>query len=500
MDTRNLAEGIAASDLAEHGIVAGKVGDADVVLVRSGGHVCALSATCPHAGAPLGDGIVADGTLRCPWHHARFDVTTGEAVSAPAFAALDRFEVIEHGDTIRVGQKLPGVAPLSVPAPACPGRIVIVGGGAAGHACAEMLARHGAGGAVTLLSDEADAPYDRTAVSKQYLAGKSERGDLALPRPDGVAIRLRSAVTRIDRAARTVHLTDSGTLGYDTLVLATGAEPVVPDFAGADRPDVHVLRTLADADTLIGAATEGQHAIVVGSSYIGLEAAASLIARKLTVTVVSDAAVPLEKTAGAEVGAMIRRLHESKGVVFVTGRQIARWNGDAATLDDGTRIDGDLLVLGTGVKPRIALATAAGLACADEDAGGGIAVDATLTTSDPAIRAIGDIASVPDPRLGHAIRVEHWAVAQHMGQWLARNLLGLVDGGYADVPFFWSGHYDVSLRYVGHVASPDDRTIDGDVDARDVAVYFSEDGGRQAVLTCGRDRTALAFEHQLERP
>lgn len=497
MTERNLADGIASSELDDGAIVAGKVGEQDVVLLRSGGKLCALAGICTHAGAPLAKGLVADGTLRCPWHHARFDVETGEAVGAPAFESLDRFAVIEDGDTIRVGDKLPAIAPAA--ASAGPERIVIVGGGAAGHACAEMLARHGAGGTVTLLSDEHDAPYDRTACSKQYLAGKAERDELALPEPKGATIRLATRVTGIDPEARSVQLGAGESIPYDRLVLATGAEPILPSFDGANRDDVHVVRTLADADALIAAAREGHRAIVIGSSYIGLEVAASLVGRKLAVTVVSEADVPLEKTAGPEVGAMIRRLHESKGVTFRTGRTVTAWDGQAATLDDGTRIDADLLVAGTGVRPRTELAEAAGLTLADEKAGGGVRVDARLRTSDPAIHAIGDIASAPDPRLGHAIRVEHWVVAQHMGQWLARHVLGLVDGDYADVPFFWSGHYDVSLRYVGHVAAPEDHIVEGDVQKPDFAVLFAEDGERQAVLTGGQDGAALAFERDLEK-
>lgn len=499
MAERDLAAGVAASDIGDDAIVAGKVGGEDVVLLRSRGRLCALAGTCPHAGAPLEEGIVADGTLRCPWHHARFDAATGEAVSAPAFGRLDRYEVIEAAGIVRVGARLPLPEIARAGAVGRLGRVVIVGGGAAGHACAEMLARHGAGGAVTLLSDERDAPYDRTACSKQYLAGKVERDALPLPAPAGATVQLGARVIRIDREARRVELEGGEVVAYDRLVLATGAAPQIPSFAGNDRADVHVVRTLADADALIAAAEGADRAIVIGSSYIGMEAAASLISRGLAVTVVSDADVPLEKTAGAEVGAMIRRLHESKGVTFRTGRAVARWDGQEATLDDGSRVEGDLLVAGTGVRPRTELAGSAGLKLADEVAGGGVAVGSDLRTSDEAIYAIGDVVSAPDPRQGHPIRVEHWVVAQHMGQWLARHLLGLVEGGYDDVPFFWSGHYDVSLRYVGHVDAPDDRSLDGDAAARDVAVTYAEEGERQALLTCGRDRAALAFERELER-
>jgi NADPH-dependent 2,4-dienoyl-CoA reductase/sulfur reductase-like enzyme/nitrite reductase/ring-hydroxylating ferredoxin subunit len=499
MADRDLAKGIASTDVQEGRIVAGVLDGQDVVLVRHKGRVCALAGQCTHLKAPLADGIVADGTIRCPWHHARFDVETGEAAGAPAFAPLERFEVVEDGDQLRVvGPAEAASTPEPVKDSAL-GRIVVIGAGAAGHACAEMLARHGAGMAVTVIDEEGDAPYDRTFCSKQYLAGKVERDDTALPALDGVDVRSGVAVSRIDRKAKAVLLQDGDRIPYDRLVLATGAAIVSPDFYGADREDVFALRSLADADRLIAAAARAERAIVVGSSYIGLEVAASLIARGLDVAVVSDDDVPLEKTAGSEVGAMIRDLHESKGVTFHLSRRIARWDGHVAMLDDGTEVKGDIVVAGIGVRPRTELAEEAGLDLADKADGGGVKVDTHLRTSDPSIHAIGDIAQVPDPRLGHAIRVEHWVVAQRMGQWLARHLMGQADGGYQDVPFFWSGHYDLSLRYVGHVASPEHRTIDGDVAARDFAVSFAEDGREQAILTAGRDKLALEVEYRWEQ-
>lgn len=499
MAERDLASGIASTELEEGRIVAGVLDGQDVVLVRHRDRVCALSGICTHLKAPLADGIVADGTIRCPWHHARFDLETGEAVGAPAFAPLDRFEVVEDEGQVRIQGPKPAEAPSGDSVPDI-GRVVIIGAGAAGHAAAEMLARHGAGAAVTILDQSEDAPYDRTFCSKQYLAGKADRADAALPALDA-PVRLRTGVTvlAIDRAGKVVRLGSGEQVAYDTLILATGADAVRPDFYGADRSDVHVMRELADADRLIAATAQAERAVVVGSSYIGLEVAASLIARGLAVSVVSDTDLPLAKTAGPEVGAMIRDLHQSKGVRFHPGRRVVRWDGHVAMLDDGSEVAGDLLVAGIGVEPRVALAAEAGLTLADKDAGGGVQVDATLRTSDPAIYAIGDIASVPDPRLGHPIRVEHWIVAQRMGQWLARHLLGRGEGEFAEVPFFWSGHYDLSLRYVGHVASPEDRRIDGDMAEKDFAVTFAEQGREQAMLTAGRDVLALEWEHRRER-
>lgn len=497
MGDRDLTAGIDASELGEKPI-AGKVGSEDVVLVRDGNKLCAFSGSCTHLGAPLADGIVVDGELRCPWHHARFSVETGEAVASPAFEPLDRYDVVERDGRIVVGAKLAAEERSEVPRSDL-GRIVIVGGGAAGHACAEMLGRMGAGDAVTVLSAEADPPYDRTQCSKQYLMGKAERGDTSLPIGPEPTVRTETQVMRLDLEGGAVELAGGERIPFDRLVLATGAEPSVPDFDGSDRDDVFTVRTLADADRLIAAAKGAKAAIVIGSSYVGLEVAASLTQRGLSVTVVAEGDIPLEKTAGPEVGGLVRSLHEAKGVVFRMGATVKSWNGSEATLDDGSTASGQLLVAGTGAKPRLGLADEAGIAIAGKEAGGGVAVDGTLRTSAANVYAIGDIASVPDARLGHPIRVEHWVVAQRMGQWLARHLLGRIDGDYSDLPFFWSGHYDTSLRYVGHVASPEDRTVEGDVEKKDFAVTFAEDARDCAQLSCGRDVQSLEAEAEWER-
>lgn len=502
MTSNDFKAGLPSDRLREDEPVAGKFGDEAVVLVRHAGKVCALAGTCTHLGAPMEKGVVVGGELRCPWHHARFSLETGEAVGAPAFEPLQRFEVVETDGQVRVKGKN-GTSPAPSANPDL-GRVVIVGGGAAGHACADMLARAGAGGQVMLISADSDAPYDRTFCSKQYLAGKTQRGDAALPTPGlgcrpAPNIRIGVEISSIDPDRGSVKTAGGEDIGYDILVLATGAVPVVTPFAGSERDDVHCLRSLADADALIAAAKNARSAIILGSSYIGLEVAASLVQRGLTVTVVSEGDVPLEKTAGSEVGAFVQTLHEKKGVVFHMGRKIERWDGKTATLDDGTTIAGDMVVAGTGVEPRIELAKAAGLALADEQAGGGVSVDAQFRTSVDGIYAIGDIASIPDPRLGYSIRVEHWVVAQRMGQWLARHLLGQIAASYRETPFFWSGHYDTSLRYIGHVATPDERRIDGDILAADFAVSFREKGADQALLTCARDVQSLETEASWER-
>jgi apoptosis-inducing factor 3 len=491
--------GIAASHLKDGAPLAGTVEGDAVVLVRTGGRLCAVSGECTHLGAPLETGAVIDGELRCPWHHARFALETGEAVGAPAIEPLSCYSVEETDGIVRVTGKAP---PARHPRrPAGSDMILIVGGGAAGHACADMLARAGQGDRVTILSADEDPPYDRTFCSKQYLAGKKDRDACLMPIPglgDGTAPTIRTGVevVEIDVAGHAVLTRDGERIGYGTLVLATGAEPLVPDFAGSDGEAVHVLRTLTDADALIAAADKAETIAILGASFIGLEVAASLTGCGRQVVVIAEDAVPLAPVLGEEAGRFVQHLHEEKGVRFHLGRTLGSYDGTSLTLDDGTMVVADLLVVGAGVKPRIALAKAAGLALADgED---GIRVDARLATSAETIYAIGDVASYPDPRLGHPIRVEHWVHAQRQGQHLARHLLGETQAGFGDTPFFWSGHYGTSLRYVGHAPTEDGR-IEGSIDDGDFALFFREGGEEQALLTCGRDLQSLEVEAQWEK-
>ncbi|WBO21368.1 FAD-dependent oxidoreductase [Sphingomonas abietis] len=499
----DFSAGIPAAALDQGAIVAGTVDGEAVVLVRHQGKVCAVSGECTHLGAPLETGIVASGELRCPWHHARFALATGEAVGAPAMEPLSCYDVVEEDGTVRVTGKRGVRQPEEVQSRGGP--ILIVGGGAAGHACADMLARAGQGGRVTLLSADRDAPYDRTFCSKQYLAGKKERADCLLPEPgqgEGapVAIRTGVEVASIDLERRIVTTGDGEDIAYDTLILATGAEPTRPDIEGLDHPNARLLRTLADADGLIAAADTAKHVAIMGASFIGLEVAASLVQRKLSVTVIAQDDIPLAAILGPEAGRFVQSLHEDKGVRFQLGRTIARYDGTVATLDDGSTVEADLLVIGVGVEPRVDLAEKAGIVLATEEEGGGIRVDETMATSAETIFAIGDVANYPDPRLGHRIRVEHWVHAQRQGQYLARRLLGETNEGFGDTPFFWSGHYDVSLRYVGHVASPDDRRVEGAVEQGEFAIFFREDGEEQALLTGKRDIEALDVEAAWDRP
>ena len=292
----DLTEGVALADVPEGGMLGGHVGDDNVLVARRDGKLLAVSAKCTHYGGPLDKGLIVGGTVRCPWHHARFDLATGEAVGAPALDPVSCWRVDVQNDKLYVRGRTGPPAARARPARS-PSSVVIVGGGAAGEAAAEMLRRDGYDGAVTILSDDSALPCDRPNLSKDYLAGTAEPSWIPLRsekfyREQRIDVRLNTRVKAIDPTAARVHLADGTALPYGALLLATGAEPVRLNTPGADLPHVHYLRTQADSEAIIGAVEAGaKRAVVIGASFIGLEVAASLRQRGVGVQVVAPDSV-----------------------------------------------------------------------------------------------------------------------------------------------------------------------------------------------------------------
>lgn len=503
----DLSLGIPVRFLAEGQSLVGHVGDDPVLLARSGGCFFAVGATCTHYGAPLSEGLVVGGTIRCPWHHARFNLATGEAACAPALDPLTTWEVDRRNDTVFVGAKRTvgdgATASQGLrSSTGSPSSIVIVGASAAGNAAAEMLRGSGYGGALTMIGAEDVLPYDRPNLSKDYLAGTAAEEWLPLRARDfyerhAITVLSGVRVTDIDTAGRQIALRNGRRERFDRLLLATGAVPVRLRVPGSMCEHVYYLRSLADCREIIDAAAGERRAVIVGASFIGLEVAAALSSRGLVVHVVGLEQHPLERVLGPELGGMIQTLHESNGVVFHLRSTITAIDHDTVTLTGGRTLPADFVVIGIGVRPKLALAESARL-----EIDRGVVVDEYLETSAPGIYAAGDIARWPDRHSGARIRVEHWVVAERQGQTAARNMLAGDDGAdrepFDAVPFFWSRHYDATVHYVGHAERWDTTVVDGDLAALDATVTFQADGKTLAVATVGRDMAGLQVEASME--
>jgi apoptosis-inducing factor 3 len=499
----DLSEGVPADSLGDGGMLAGRVGDDAVLLARVGDELFAVGAACTHYSGPLAEGLIVGDTVRCPWHHACFSLRSGEALRAPALNPLPRWHVERRDGRVFVTRKHePTGEPSSDGGAARRAAMVIVGAGAAGNAAAEMLRRIGHTGPITMIGAETEVPYDRPNLSKDYLAGEAQEEWIPLRSREfyeeqGITLVQGRRAVALDAKTRRLTLDDGSDVAFDRLLLATGADPIRLDTPGVDRPHVHYLRSLADSRALIDRAQQAKRAVVIGASFIGLEVAASLRKRGLDVHVVGLERLPLERVLGPELGTAIKALHESKGVVFHMGDTATTIGPDAVTLKSGSIVPADLVVIGVGVRPNVALAEAAGLAL-DR----GVVVNEYLETSVPGIFAAGDIARWPDSHSGERIRVEHWVVAERQGQAAARNMTASPDATkerFDAVPFFWSRHYDLQINYVGHAERWDRIDIAGDLDAGDATVTYRLAGKPLAVATVGRDLTSLQAEVALER-
>jgi 3-phenylpropionate/trans-cinnamate dioxygenase ferredoxin reductase subunit len=490
----DLKLGLRTEAVPDGGMVAGRVDDEDVILVRRGPDFFAVGAFCTHYHGNLADGLLVGDTVRCPLHHACFSLRTGAALRAPALDTIACWRVERSGDRVFVREKLDPVRPSErAPLRNELRAVVIVGGGAAGLSAALTLRREGYEGALTIVSADDSAPYDRPNLSKDFLAGTAQPEWMPLRPPEFYAenridLVLEAKAVSLDAARKRLALADGRELEFDRLLIATGAEPVRLPIPGAGPDSVYYLRTFADCHTIIARAGTARRAVVLGASFIALETAASLRARGIAVHVVGREQVPMERVLGAQLGHFVQSLHESHGVEFHLGATVTQVANGKFTLSDGTQLEADFMIAGVGVRPAVELAEKAGLAIDS-----GVLVDEYLQTSAAGIFAAGDIARWPDAHSGERIRVEHWVVAERQGQTAARNILGCRET-FAAVPFFWSQHYDVTINYVGHASNWDAIRVEGDPSSRDCALHYQRSGRTLALATIGRDRQSLESE------
>jgi NADPH-dependent 2,4-dienoyl-CoA reductase/sulfur reductase-like enzyme/nitrite reductase/ring-hydroxylating ferredoxin subunit len=493
----DFSSGFPLGDIPEEGTVAGRVGDEPVLLSRFNGSLYAVSGACTHYGGHLADGVAEGTTVRCPLHHACFDLKTGQPLRAPALDPLDRWQVDIDSDRAYVSYKLRPQPDEAAEVETDVRRVVIVGGGAAGLACANELRRLGYSGEIVMLSADRDPPCDRPNLSKDYLAGTAPEEWLPLRgsqwySENRVDLRLSTEVTRVDAAARTIHCASGENLAYDRLLIATGSEPNRLAAPGFDSDKVFTLRSIADARAIAELAKEGARAVVIGASFIAMEAAAALRARKVEVDIVSVEHVPFDRVFGIALGEHIKKLHEKNGVRFHLGCVASGFDGSAITTTARERIEADFVLVGIGVQPRLHVAR-----CAGAELDNGVIVDSSMQTSVPGIYAAGDIAAYPDPASGERMRIEHWVVAERQGEVAAANMLG-IKRHFDSAPFFWSEQFGTALRYVGHASKWDQVLVDGDIDSDSFVIRYFNEGVHCATATIGRDVDNLEDELALE--
>ncbi|HEU4933331.1 MAG TPA: FAD-dependent oxidoreductase [Pyrinomonadaceae bacterium] len=489
------------SDLRDGEMKEVSVGETRILLARVDDKFHAVSATCPHYGGPLAEGVLCGTRVVCPWHHAAFNIVNGDLEEPPALDALVCYSVRVDGEQILVtvpddakDRRTPAMVrhdPL-----ADSRQFVILGAGAAGYAAAQTLREEGFRGSLVMITREDRAPYDRPNLSKDYLHGHAEpewmplRSEQFFRRHD-IKLILNKEVSRVDAHAKTIVFESGETMDYDALLVATGGAPVRLNIPGSDLKNVYLLRSFADADSIIEAAARSRRAVVVGASFIAMEAAYSLRERGLDVTVVAPSHEPFEATLGAEVGEVFRREHENHGVRFKLGCIVYRFEGnhnvEAVMLDSGELIETDMVVVGVGVRPVTQF-----LEGVELEESGAVIVDSRLRAAE-GLYAAGDIASFVDTRRGKRERVEHWRTAQQQGRTAARNMLGR-DVAFDGVPFFWTRQFDVGLLYVGRATSWDEIIYRGQVSSRDFLAFYVKNNRVLAVAGINRDTEMAAVE------
>lgn len=472
------------------------VDETDIFLYRTDDEIIVLQNACPHYGAPLTDGTLRDSSITCPWHNAQFDLKTGSLLEPPALDDLAKYDVkTDNGEVfVRLTEK----PRISMPEGKDSRRVLIVGGGAGGNACAESLRREGFAGQITILTADGERPYDRPMLSKGFVKGMADESWLPLRGQEfysslHIDVLTKRRVDSLDVDEMAVHCDTGDRYTADKIVLATGGRPRRLNIPGWDKRGVHTLRSAEDGRKIKADAENAQSVVVIGAGFIGMELASDLRQRGLTVHVVAPEELPMSLMFGSEIGAAIKTLHEEQGVAFHLGTKPKEILGEdrcrEVRLFDDSTVEADLIVAGLGVEPEVSYLSNTGLADNGE-----VRVDERLQTNAPDIFAVGDIAAVPYPNGKGRHRIEHWVVAESQGMHAGRSILGRTEA-YAKLPFFWSRQYETSLKYVGF---PGTRTSErGAVGDLDGMVGFFDGDELVGAASLGRSEELLQIEDAL---
>ncbi|UYV77206.1 AIFM3 [Cordylochernes scorpioides] len=487
-----------------------KVFDVDnigqVLVVKDGENISVLGSKCTHYGAPLVNGIYSNGQIRCPWHGACFNSKTGDIEEYPGLDCLPTYTVLRSDDNICIESPKEGIVqkrerPLSKKTTDSK-TIVLIGSGAAAETCLETLRQEGFDGKIIMISKDQHLPYDRPKLSKSM---ESKISAIQL-RPDEyydkaeVDLQLEKTVTSVDPASKSVELSNGTSIKYDTLLVATGGEPRTMDVKNSNLTNIFYLRTLKDANT-IARVSQGKKVVVVGTSFIAMEVAASLVGGASMVQVVGRSSVPFANVFGSRIGEKVKEMFIKKGVTFYLETNIIQFAGDktgnliGVSLDCGVSIPADICVVGIGIVP----ATAFLKNSVKRTPNGFVVVNGNLQTSDKNIYAAGDIANFPLKLAGKSVSIGHWQLASKHGHVAAMNMLGKKEE-VSTVPFFWSMLFGKGFRYAGYCDTVEDIVYDmaEDVDNFSYIAYYIQGGVVAAVSTLGRDPLAAKFAALLQ--
>ena len=483
------------------------VGETEILLTRLDGKFHAVGAHCSHYKAPLAEGVLSGHHVVCPWHNAYFDVTSGDQLEPPGLDSLACYQVRIEGENVIVsvpeettGLRSPAMAQFNPDADKR--TFVILGAGAAGVHAAETLRVAGYQGRIVMITQDDRLPYDRTKLSKDYFIGKTSSEEMPLRSPDfykehAIEVLLNKRVEQVQTTAKAITFSgsDAGasgdSLNYDALLVATGGKPLQLDIPGADLQNILTLRSFDDTDRILTLSKQKGQAVVIGSSFIGMETAAGLSQHGLQVTVVSPDSVPFKKILGEEIGKIFQQVHEENGVSFKLGRKAVQFEGsdkvEAVILDNGDRLKADIVIVGIGVEPATDFLEGIDLYPKD----GSVVVDEYLRAAD-GIYAAGDIARYPDWRTSESLRVEHWRVAAQQGRIAAHNMAGKAVK-FRGLPLFWTMQFKFPLRYIGRAESWDEIIVDGDLQKQEFIAFYVKNNQVLAVATSHKDTETAAI-------
>ncbi|MBP2196655.1 FAD-dependent oxidoreductase [Pantoea cypripedii] len=482
--------------LRQHKPTKFSVGEKDILLIREGERVHALQAKCPHAGAPLEQGAVCGGELVCPWHKAVFGIEDGRMHEPLALADLKNYPVrIEQG---KVWVDTKPMSAASLPAveretPVC----VVLGSGAAGSAALWTLRHEGFKGHLVLVEREAEAPYDRTALSKFVPSGKMAIEDVPrLLKSDVLSHveRIQANVVELNSAEQLLIFADGNKLHFDQLLIASGGTPQPLAIPGHDLPGVHLLRSLNQASSLLDDVDETHQIVIIGNSFIGMELAGALRNRDIDVTVLARHPLPFAKQFGEEIGQHFRDLHTSNGVKMIVGEpQALVGNGkvEAVMLKNGKSLTASLVLFATGIKPVTGFVHDLAM-----QSDGSLTTDSQLQVAKN-IWAAGDIASYPTQQ--GPLRIEHYRVAHQQGRIAALNMLGQREL-YDRVPFFWTAHYGTRYEYLGHATEWDEFHLLGSLPEKRFIAFYGQQGRLAAVCSAGMYTLTAALVEHMQQP